>query len=354
MTVRIFKSELVVEAAAKKKPQDYVWYKITKGKVLLDSVDKNFEVELSRGEKFGLKATKTAIYMLDADNFDVHFKLSPSDLRDLLKNASGFSGKIDGVDVIAGSTNTPPGTGSEDGIEEAKGILAALSKLNYQANRARYDYMAKDQKALADIATHAGLYLAQQSVRLTAKQLDALNVVGVNLEKAKAPATLRINPDVMDDAIAKVHERITKFKDAKAKAPTRIRNSTPKAASHPGLVVKQGAVPKQDKAGEAAKRITDKNILATLKKLGVTPEKSDQPGRALTTFVDTATLKKIKTAFEASGWNLDLRNGGSVTSRRGAGNRFKVLYFELPGAKRFMTVNTTGSSKGLLTVRNTK
>lgn len=103
MTVRVYGEAFFALASAKKKdPTKYAWYQITRGKVKLDNHHKTFEVELSKGEKFGLKRYRNDFFLIDEDDLTIQFKLSAEEAKEVVRRSKGFSGKIDGKDVNPG------------------------------------------------------------------------------------------------------------------------------------------------------------------------------------------------------------------------------------------------------------
>lgn len=332
MTVQIHTKGFLSEAAAQKNPFTYVWFQIVKGKVLLDAVSKDLDVELSKGEKFGLKITKAGIYLLDEDNMFVQFKIKPEDMQALLKNAKGYSGKINGVDVRAGDPVQPPGSLNKEKLKNLDSDFRAAMLDYIRGNKTNDKKRAREaRKTLFDVAA----VLNAQGVKLPA---------GYN--KHPMPPQL--------GTAARSRRGAGTTKPSTGEKPRRLDSPQSKRTErHPGLDVKQGAVPKQDKASEAVKRITERTSTNALKRLGVTINRSSKTGIIGTAFVDARDVPRIKSTFESAGWKAAIRNDGS-NRVDGSGPRFKVLYLTLTGAKRYITIDMSGNSKGNLKIRHSK
>lgn len=102
MTVHIYKSEAA--SPKKRDPQKYKWYQLAKGKAKFDSAHDEFELELRRGEKFGLKFYRGSYFLVDEDDLSVQFKLSAEEGKKLIESSKPFSGKVAGKKVGGGNT----------------------------------------------------------------------------------------------------------------------------------------------------------------------------------------------------------------------------------------------------------
>lgn len=115
-----------VEAASTKKrdPQKYKWYQLAKGKAKFDSAHDEFELELRKGEKFGLKFYRGSYFLVDEDDLSVQFKLSADEGKKLISASKPFSGKVAGKKVEGGK----PASDS-DSVDYSKMSHAQLEKL---------------------------------------------------------------------------------------------------------------------------------------------------------------------------------------------------------------------------------
>lgn len=102
MSVKFFNAEMLSASSKKRDPQKYKWYQLAKGKAKFDSAHKEFELELRKGEKFGLKFYRGSYFLVDEDDLTVQFKLSVEEGKKLIEASKPFSGKIAGKQVEGG------------------------------------------------------------------------------------------------------------------------------------------------------------------------------------------------------------------------------------------------------------
>lgn len=102
MTVKLLDAEVLSAASKKRDPTKYKWYQLAKGKAKFDSSHDEFELELRKGEKFGLKFFAGSYFLVDEDDLSVQFKLSADEGKKLIKASEPWSGKISGKQVKPG------------------------------------------------------------------------------------------------------------------------------------------------------------------------------------------------------------------------------------------------------------
>lgn len=93
-----------ISVKKKRKVTDYDWYKFV-GSRTRKYHDHNpvYELDLDNGEKFGIRTGRQYAYIIPDDMPEQEFKLTLKEASLLLKNSKGFSGKIAGTRVQAGS-----------------------------------------------------------------------------------------------------------------------------------------------------------------------------------------------------------------------------------------------------------
>jgi len=423
MTIK-FSPQTSLSAGRKSDPTKFKWFEVSKGKILLDNHHKEFEVELKKGEKFGIKKGRGKFILVDEDDLSLTFSLTLDDVSAILSKAKSFSGMIDGKKVMPGSPKDFAGAKSapsasrrvppemsltyyralenvfgvlwrpfagyinkgEGKGKPAKGMLNRMLKSAYKSAQEiksyggklpkyQHSYLEKYydfynntlaevlKKPVPDILEISAP--ARSTYKFTVKEYreDIKYFADIFLldEEKSTKQTQKILAQKKNDAAhgvkmlkflgeklpsTKKHQRVIEevLEPATKSRASKTPSNTTKP--HPGLEVKQGATPKQDRSGEAAKRITDKNVVTALKRMGVELEK-DPSDKAYRGEVTPKLTREIKSAFENAGWDTSYRKGGSNTRKRGS---FTVLYMELPGGKRHVTIATTGRSKGRVTV----
>lgn len=103
-------------ASQKRDPRKYRWLEYAGRKFILDvmgSDRKEYELEISKGEKFGVKNFRGSTYILDESNLAVQFRLDPADAKRIIANSKGYEGKISRYKVL-------PYPGGKDPKEKRK------------------------------------------------------------------------------------------------------------------------------------------------------------------------------------------------------------------------------------------
>lgn len=108
MPFTLHKQYSLSATSKKRDPQKYKWYTLAKGKAKFDSAHKTFELELNKGEKFGLKFYRGSYFLLDASDLYVQFKLSVEEGKKLIAASKPFSGKVGGKKVEGGEIEEKP------------------------------------------------------------------------------------------------------------------------------------------------------------------------------------------------------------------------------------------------------
>ena len=98
---------MLVSLSAKAKVSDFQWYTFEgTRKVLIENANRHYDLEITKGEHFGLKLGRTHFWLaqVEEESGDViKFKLEPKKARLIVEKSKGFSGKI-------GKTKVQPGT----------------------------------------------------------------------------------------------------------------------------------------------------------------------------------------------------------------------------------------------------
>tara|TARA_B100000700_G_scaffold88627_1_gene99967 strand:- start:82855 stop:83928 length:1074 start_codon:yes stop_codon:yes gene_type:complete len=356
MTVRVYGEAFFALASAKKKdPTKYAWYQITRGKVKLDNHHKTFEVELSKGEKFGLKRYRNDFFLIDEDDLTIQFKLSAEEAKEVVRRSKGFSGKIDGKDVNPGVfefDGQPPKGHKKPGPKPKTKTPAAKTRGKSQAAKARTQ-ATKVNKLLRQFSGED-----KEVVRSVVESLrdNDLESAGHTLKTADTAVREPVLDVIDREYWPALGFKAPVSKPSSSRRKKAARKPQTKASKHPGLEIPQGQTAKQDKQGENLKRIAEKDITPTLKKFGLKLERvAGSPSDwVATTAVDAKTIRTIKDTFQNAGWKIDYRKGGSKTRRRGVGGSFTYMNIALTGANRHITIQTTGKSKGRLVIRSGK
>ena len=109
---------LSISVKKKRQVTDYDWYKFVGARTRkYHNHNTVYDLDLDNGEKFGIRAGRQYAYIVPDDMPEVEFKLDLKEAQLLLKSSKGFSGKIAGKRVTAGSkgmevtaqqSNAPP------------------------------------------------------------------------------------------------------------------------------------------------------------------------------------------------------------------------------------------------------
>lgn len=137
---------LIMLSAAKPKISGYGWYKFGGIRtVKLLEHNRSFELELEKGEVFGVRLGKKYFYLVEKSAPKVEFRLTPKEARAIINKSKGWSGKVVGVKVKAGvygkdsgkpdnkgGAPTPPiNVSQESGLREDKALTSALKKVKF-------------------------------------------------------------------------------------------------------------------------------------------------------------------------------------------------------------------------------
>lgn len=90
-------------AAAKRDPRKYRWlqYDGRKAKFHVVGSDKHeYELEISKGEKFGVKKFRGHIYILEESDLSLQLRLDPKDAKRIINNSIAYDGKISRYRVL--------------------------------------------------------------------------------------------------------------------------------------------------------------------------------------------------------------------------------------------------------------
>lgn len=141
----------------KRDPRQYRWLEYQGRRFVMDvkSGRDEYEVELSKGEKIGIKKHRGFVYLIDASDLTVQFRLEPKDAKRIIENSKGYSGKISRYKVmpLEGGKDTP--NRPKNGILTLTADSSAFRTLKYH----------KDKKELY-IEFNSGAVWAYENVTL--------------------------------------------------------------------------------------------------------------------------------------------------------------------------------------------
>lgn len=147
----------------------YKWYVYQGRTVKLNTDHPEFDLELSKDEKFGYRKIGLNHYLVDRSNLKVRFKLLAKDAARLIKNSKGWKGKIKGTPVDAGKG------GLDKAIVKDSKDIYRLQIDSSNLSEAWYD---KKDKEL-HVIFHNGAHWAYQEVTLAlAKKLESAESQG--------------------------------------------------------------------------------------------------------------------------------------------------------------------------------
>lgn len=178
--------------AIKRDPTKYKWYQMAKGKAKFESANDEFELELKRGEKFGLKMYRGSYFLLDESDLTIQFKLSKPEGESLKEASKPFAGKIAGKKVEGGDgalatrpKKSPKEVGKEkvtDPIATAVDLEKALkaANLNVKSIKSQGDSVKIVNSVGNDI--HIRIVPAKDSdFRIEVEQFTGKNSMGTNV-----------------------------------------------------------------------------------------------------------------------------------------------------------------------------
>jgi hypothetical protein len=70
--------------------------------VKFDGAHKSYDLEIEKGEVFGIRLDKKKVHVLHRDDPSILFKVDPKLIKRVIDKSNGFRGKVDGVKVEAG------------------------------------------------------------------------------------------------------------------------------------------------------------------------------------------------------------------------------------------------------------
>ncbi len=90
-------------SAKPKNPANYEWYKFEgQRQARYYNHHKTFDLDIEKGEVFGVRVGRGFIGLVPQDALDIEFKLRFEEFEKLVKRCKGFGGKVDGVAVQKG------------------------------------------------------------------------------------------------------------------------------------------------------------------------------------------------------------------------------------------------------------
>lgn len=108
------------------------WYEYTgRRKLTFENCHPEYDLEITKGEKFGVKATKSRYYVVSEDDPSIVFKLDKDQFAILIEKTIGWSGKVGNVKVNPAPAPTNEKTNPKrSGIREDKKLTERLIKTN--------------------------------------------------------------------------------------------------------------------------------------------------------------------------------------------------------------------------------
>jgi hypothetical protein len=83
--------------------KNFRWYKFDGVRtVKFASAHKSYDLEIEKGEVFGIRLDKKKVHVLHRDDPSILFKVDPKLIKKVIEKSNGFRGNIDGVKVEAG------------------------------------------------------------------------------------------------------------------------------------------------------------------------------------------------------------------------------------------------------------
>lgn len=130
----------------KKDPRKYKWYVyVNRRKANFSTADADKDFSLKRGEKFGLKKSRGNYFLIDGEERETQFKLTPAQADRVLNNSKGWSGKIGRVLVKAGTEGRANAT--RQTVEERE-VRNGYIELRANSSVLRRLYYNKKEKKL--------------------------------------------------------------------------------------------------------------------------------------------------------------------------------------------------------------
>lgn len=86
-------------SATKRDPSKYQWYKFTGKRAKFDGANAKYDLELVNGDRFGVRTSGDNVFLVDASDLAVQFKLPKTEADKLLKKSAPYKGTVGGVKV---------------------------------------------------------------------------------------------------------------------------------------------------------------------------------------------------------------------------------------------------------------
>ena len=199
----------------KRDPNDYHWYKCTKGRAHFGDHSKDHDVTITPGDIFGLKFYRGKYFLLDKSDMTMQFGLTKDEGLKVIKNSEPFKGKIAGKKVTPGATHSEVKAG---GVAKKAGEkkLTAAEKRKQTAD----DLAAKKAKPAAKTSSTP---VAGKSRKDLEKELAKVNLVVQRMGRRSGKKTTGhiaqiAKADKLKRALARMDAADAKVKSAKDKA----------------------------------------------------------------------------------------------------------------------------------------
>lgn len=151
----------------------YQWVEYQGPKLILETDHPEFDFELTRGAKLGIRKYRGNFYVVAKDDLDFRFKSSEKDVKKILKKSRGWSGKVKGVRVSAGEGGLDKKAKAYPTESDKDTYVLDIDSSNLHA--AWYDKKAKE----LHVVFHGGAHWAYEEVTLAmAKRLEAAESQG--------------------------------------------------------------------------------------------------------------------------------------------------------------------------------
>lgn len=101
----------IAATVTKRDPRQYRWLEYVGRKAVLHVIgsDKSgYEIELTKGEKIGIKKHRGSLFLIDASDLTVQFKLDKNDGQRVVDNSKGYSGKVGRYKVMPAEGGKDP------------------------------------------------------------------------------------------------------------------------------------------------------------------------------------------------------------------------------------------------------
>jgi hypothetical protein len=158
-----------ISLSLKYKISDFHWYTFQGSRsVTLDNANKKYDLELSKGEVYGLRLGKTHFWIAQFDDESgelIEFKLIPKEARRIVDKSNGYSGKVNNKKVVAGiygkdsSTTGKPTKNIPSHATPIKNSKPTENKLLTQSiKKVKFPGLSKIKHVLSQKAVEGELY----------------------------------------------------------------------------------------------------------------------------------------------------------------------------------------------------